>query len=100
MWMEIEEAYSTLIEHMHLTFGGKGRQKMTMLHLAGRDRLCSNVIILRVFAPFGLFYRPCMDDEEAVEVMKRCASRGWDSKVVGIKAEDEQLIADSEYYVA
>jgi hypothetical protein len=41
-----------------------------------------------------------MDDEEAVEVMKRYASRGWDSKVVGIKTEDEQFIADSEYYVA
>jgi hypothetical protein len=85
---------------VHLTFGGKGRQQMTMLHFGGRDRLWSNVILLRILAPFGLFYRPCMDDEEAVEVMKRYASRGWDSKVVGIKAEDEQFIADSEYYVA
>jgi hypothetical protein len=77
----------------------KGKRQTARLR--PRTKICNqlDVVILRILTPSGLFYCPCTDDEEALEVMKRYASVGWDSKVVGINAEDGQFFANRDYYI-
>jgi hypothetical protein len=59
-------------------------------------RAWPSVVILQIVASSGIFYRPCGDDDEAIRVMKRYALAGWDSKVIGIRDED-QLGPDTEF---